>query len=344
MGCRVPRKPIAIVRRALPILLLAILVQAPSALAVQDATCASYAGGSLPLAGYEQCVREAYVAARNADRIGLDEIAPRLIETREVQLDDAVLPVDNGWLADALGEEPPPYPLIEARLAALVDALGAERTAPAADALARLDAVFEKPPFQDREVPSAWTNFWTAVGDAIVAFLDWIFGSLPSGGGNLPSSSTNPFRSLTPVGWALLIVGLLLVLALLVYAVRAVRRSVLRDARVKAEASLEAISSSQALDRAQAEAQAGDYRGAVRFLYLGALLWLDEHKLLQYDRSLTNREYLDAAGDDAPLRDRLTPVVGTFDRVVYGHRELSEEDFLAYRQQVEALRELERKQ
>jgi len=331
-------------RWVLLILLLAVLPNIPArALARQSGTCASYPAGPLPLAGYEQCVREAYVAARNADRIGLDEIAPRLTATREVQLDGAVLPVDNAWLADALGQEPPPYPLIEARLAALVDALGAERTPPPGDALARLDDVFERPPFQDRAVPSAWTQFWNAVGDAIVAFLDWIFGSLPSGGTGPLAAAPSAFRSLTPLGWALLLIGLLLVLALLAYAVRSVRRSVLRDARVKAQAAQAALSSGQALDRAQSEAQAGDYRGAVRFLYLGALLWLDEHKLLRYDRSLTNREYLDATRDDAPLHDRLAPVVGTFDRVVYGHRELSEEDFRAYQQQVDALRELERK-
>ncbi len=332
-------------RYALLILLLPALLQAtaPAAWARQGGTCASYPTGPLPLDGYEQCVREAYVAARNADRIGLDELAPRLTETTEVQLDDTLLPVDNDWLADALGEEPPPYPLIEARLAAIVDALAAERSPPDADALDRLDGVFERPPFQDRELPSAWTQFWSNVGDAIIAFLDWIFGSLPSGG-TVPSvPAPNSFRSLSSLGWALLIIGLLLVLALLIYTLRAVRRSVLRDARVRAEVAEETISSGQALDRAQAEAQAGDYRGAVRFLYLGALLWLDERKLLRYDRSLTNREYLDASRDDMPLHDRLAPIVGTFDRVVYGHRELSEEDFLAYQQQVEALRELERK-
>lgn len=345
-GCRVRFEAANMRHRTLLILLaLCVLpVLAPRGiLARQDGSCASYGAGSLPLAGYEQCVREAYVAARNADRIGLDEIAPRL-EIREVQLDGSVLPVDNTWLADALAQEPPSYPLIESRLAAIIDALAAERTPPAGDSLAALDDVFERPPFQDRELPSAWSRFWAAVGDAIIDFLRWISGALPSSGPAGVPATPNPFTTLTPVGWALLIGGLLLVLGLLVYAVRAVRRSLLRDASVKAAAAEEhTLSSGQALDRANIEAQAGDYRGAVRFLYLGALLWLDERKLLRYDRSLTNREYLEATRDDTPLHERLAPVVGTFDRVVYGHRELSEADFRAYQQQVDALRELEGK-
>jgi hypothetical protein len=39
----------------------------------------------------------------------------------------------------------------------------------------------------------------------------------------------------------------------------------------------------------------GDYRTAVRYLYLSLLLLLEEHGLLRYDRPLTDREYLQAS-------------------------------------------------
>jgi hypothetical protein len=293
---------------------------------------------------YEDLVREAYAAASRSDRIGLDDVAARLDAVREVAIaDDTTIPADNRWLTESLAQEPPQYRLITARLGALLDALGQGQTPPAADAQQKLDAVFSRPPFQSREVPSAWTQFWRGVGNAIDNFFDWLFRSLPSGSGvNAPSTPTS-FGTLTPLGWALLLLGGLLVVGLVVYAVRGARQSVVRDAKVRAEAELdeENITATEALNRAQGQARDGDYRNAVRYLYLGSLLWLDERKLLRYDRSLTNREYLQQAAANGELRERLGPVVGTFERVWYGHRDLQEDDFRAYEQQVEQLRDLE---
>ncbi|RMD73583.1 MAG: DUF4129 domain-containing protein, partial [Chloroflexi bacterium] len=81
---------------------------------------------------------------------------------------------------------------------------------------------------------------------------------------------------------------------------------------------------------AAAARQAGDRRSAVRYLYLAALLWLDEQGLLHYDRSLTNREYLQQLRDQRSLRDRLAPVVNTFDAVWYGQQVIDEQAFARY--------------
>ncbi len=75
----------------------------------------------------------------------------------------------------------------------------------------------------------------------------------------------------------------------------------------------------------------------MRFLYLAALLRLDERDLLRYDRAMTNREYLEQTRDNPVLRARLAPVVDTFDRVWYGHVPLDATAFADYRAQVEAL-------
>jgi hypothetical protein len=297
------------------------------------------------LAQYEQWVREAYAAATRSDRIGLDEAAARLVSAREIALPDGTaVPVDNDWLAEALGEEPPPYQLISARLGAFLDALGQARTAHDPGALGKLDDVFSKPPFKDREVPSAWTQFWRSVGQAISDFFDNLFNSMPSPP-NTPAPAPSSFGSLSPLGWTMLVIGLLLVLALVVYAIRGVRQSLVRDAKARAEAALEEehITASEALDRAQSQAQTGDYRTAVRYLYLSSLLWLDERKLLRYDRSLTNREYLDQVRGDPGLSEQLAPVVGTFERVWYGQRPIAEQDFLAYEAQIQELRGTEQK-
>ena len=294
------------------------------------------------LAQYEQLVREAYAAATRSDRIGLDEVAAQLTEADEIALPDGTaVPVDNQWLADALGEEPPPYQLIAARLGAILDGIGQARNAGDPQALSKLDDVFSRPPFQDREAPSAWTQFWRSVGQAIADFFDRLFGSLPSAP-NVPAPAPAPssFGSLTPVGWVLLTIGLLLVLALVLYAIRGVRQSLVGDAKAREEAALEEenITATEALDRAQTQARTGDYRTAVRYLYLSSLLWLDERKLIRYDRSLTNREYLDQVRSNAPLSEQLSPVVSTFERVWYGKREIAEQDFLAYEAQIQELR------
>ncbi len=297
---------------------------------------------------YEQLIRASYAAATRSDRIGLDEVATRLVATREVTLPNGgTAPADNTWLAEALDEEPPAFQLIAARLGAILDAAGRTRTTQDPDALQKLTDVFSKPPFKDREVPSAWTNFWRGVGNAISDFFDWLFRSLPSGGNAGPAPATpTGFTSLSPLGWFLLSLGLLLVLGIVFYAIRGVRQSVVRDAKARAEAALEdeGISANEALDRAQTQARSGDYRTAVRYLYLSSLLWLDERNMLRYDRSLTNREYLQRADANPALRERLSPVIGTFERVWYGSRELEEADFRAYEAQINGLHDLEQKQ
>src|SRR5438105_3325024 len=91
---------------------------------------------------------------------------------------------------------------------------------------------------------------------------------------------------------------------------------------------------------AQQLAGMGDYRTAMRQLYLSTLLWLDEHAYLRYDRSLTNREYLRALAKAPALRDALQPVVEAFDRVWYGFAPISAPEFERYRNQVDAIRNL----
>jgi hypothetical protein len=136
----------------------------------------------------------------------------------------------------------------------------------------------------------------------------------------------------------LLALGLVLVIGLVVYAFQGVRRSIVAEARVREEAAQdEPQTAEDAFDQAQAAARAGDYRTAARHLYLSSLLWLEDRKLLRYDRSRTNREYLTQLRGK-PVHDELAPVVETFERVWYGHRALDAEEFERYQRQVQSLR------
>jgi hypothetical protein len=120
---------------------------------------------------------------------------------------------------------------------------------------------------------------------------------------------------------------------------RGLRRALAPAARLRDDDPEAGMSAGAAAQHASDMARAGDYRRAARMLYLSSLLWLDEHGRLRYDRALTNREYLDRLGDDPTLRERLRPVVETFDRVWYGHTPLDAAGFAAYEGQVAALRE-----
>jgi hypothetical protein len=102
----------------------------------------------------------------------------------------------------------------------------------------------------------------------------------------------------------------------------------------------ERLSARGALAQAGTLAAGGDYRAAIRYLYLSTLLLLDERRALRYDRSLTNREVLAQIASDEALVERLRPVVDEFDRVWYGFAPVDEAEYEEYRRQIGRVREL----
>lgn len=276
---------------------------------------------------YDSWLREAYTAAQRRDRVGLEEAAERLITTTVVRLHDGtVASVDNAWLQEALSSPAPDFPLITARLGALIDARAQPAPSAPADALERLDRLLAAPPF-NRSEPK--TPQW------LIDLLEWLE--------RLLETIMRPVEAVPPtatdvVAWVFALIGAALVLAMILYLLINLRRSIVRDTRIATNGDDPALTASQALEQASALARDGDYRAAVRSLYLSALLWLDEQNLLRYDRTLTNREYLERARSNPALLARLAPVIETFDQVWYGHMPMDASAFAAYRQQIEALR------
>ena len=74
-----------------------------------------------------------------------------------------------------------------------------------------------------------------------------------------------------------------------------------------------------------------DHRSAVRYLYLSALLTLEERALLQHNRSQTNREYLRSVAHVPHLAARLSRVIDVFERVWYGYHAIDETAYARYR-------------
>lgn len=98
---------------------------------------------------------------------------------------------------------------------------------------------------------------------------------------------------------------------------------------------------------AQTAAQEKNYRRAIRHVLLSVILHLDRREWVHYQRYLTNREYGESirTADRWPLHQTAYPawiqLAGVFDRVWYGHRHASAEDFeIAVRCRHEMVREV----
>jgi hypothetical protein len=290
----------------------------------------AYAQSQPPdLATYTGWVREAFAAAQRSDRLGLEDAATRLVATSSVRLPgDATIAVDNGWLRDALKSAEPDLPAIAERLGAIIDALAQPPSVAPADARERLLRMLDQPPFKQPDAPQ--TPAW------LREFFDWL--------GRLLENAFRPLGRISPSGgrtvaWVIAIIGAVLLVGVLVYLLRGLRRGMVAGALADDGDPEANLTAKTALDQAGGLARGGDYRSAVRYLYISALLWLDERDILRYDRALTNREYLERVRDSPALRERMASIVETFDRVWYGHLPIDAESFAAYQQQIEALRD-----
>lgn len=86
-----------------------------------------------------------------------------------------------------------------------------------------------------------------------------------------------------------------------------------------------------ALAHANTAEASNDFRSALRYLYLSAVLHLQENGILPSDKSLTNREYLHQSQVDTNLQESLGPAVTIFDEVWYGHKPCDAETVANYR-------------
>ncbi len=194
--------------------------------------------------------------------------------------------------------------------------------------LAQLDRVAAR---LDLLQPSLWQRFtrW---------LRGWLDRLLPDWG---PSTSGGLGGGVTTfIGWLVIGGGGLLLVLLLAYWLRHLLGGLLRghyhNGSGISEDGLPATAA-QARQQASQMAESGNYREAVRRLYLAALLRLREREIIRFDSSLTNQEVLARMQSNAPARAHLEPVVETFDRVWYGEQEPDAQTFERYSQEIDAL-------
>ncbi len=235
------------------------------------------------------------------------------------------------------GESVQPAPLFpaeiepgaaSARLVIAIEQLDLSANDDSAARLAQLDRVAER---LDLLQPSLWEGFlrW---------LRGWIDRLLPDVS---PVAGAGIGRGVTTlVGWLVIGGGGLLLVLLLGYWLRHLLGGLLRG-QYSSEASVGEdglpATAAQARQQASQMAESGNYREAVRRLYLAALLRLREREIIRFDSSLTNQEVLARMQSNAPARAHLEPVVDTFDRVWYGEQEPDAQTFERYSREIDAL-------
>lgn len=269
-------------------------------------------------------------------RASLDKEASSWQTVTSVRLEDgSVVPIDTSVLVGELREDPPNLGHLSIHLHTLLDAGEHWREALAGKPLSgdpyqALKQVLSGPEFQKTQQPvdpiKAWlNNLWQQ-------FWHWLFGLLPP--------ATAGEFSLLRI--AVIVVGVLVLAVVLWYAVRRISGGLVSENELDMldGAGQEVVTSETAFQRAQETSQIGDYRLAVRWLYLSSLLTLEERGLLRYDRSRTNREYLRSIGTSPELAGSLRDIIDVFDRVWYGFQPVDADTFEQFTRRVTELRRI----
>jgi len=223
-------------------------------------------------------------------------------------------------------DDQPTLAIALARLHLVIDQLAAAPNDQTDSRLAQLDAVLARPEFNTPL--SLWQRF-----------LRWLRALLPEGEINADNVETS-YLVTRVITWILAGAGALLLIFLLSHWLQGLLGYFVNDfeARRRAATGEEMpLTAAGARVQASLSAQAGNYRQAVRQLYLSALLTLEEQNLIRYDRSLTNREVLAQVRSQPGVQHHLQPVVATFDDVWYGIHEPDQATFDGYAREVDQL-------
>ena len=237
-----------------------------------------------------------------------------------------VIQIDSAYLSGELRADPPGLD----RLANLLDTLlRAHAEYPqnvfTPEAVIPLQDILARPEFQWEESQPIVMPDWL---DRIFTWLEQLT--------NRVVNAVLPYGRIPLIGTAVL-----LFLLSLFFISRGLSRSLVRDAQLEAEGSEsdDLLTSKGAFKRAESLSMQGDYRNAIRYLYLSSLLVLDEQGVMRYDRSRTNREYLRSVASRPELANPLRDVIEVFDRVWYGYEAVDENTYKSYVEHVEELRE-----
>ena len=284
----------------------------------------------LTVEGYRDLLRSALADLDRRGAQSAPQVAGRLRAIRSVALPDGSLVTpDLAAAAAALQSTPLELETAKTRLRALVGELDRSLVADAAgsspDAADRLSRVLARPEFQpepENPISAFLRELLKPLEEPVGSFLGligrWLEDRLQGIGPWVGWRPLLTFLGLVLLGGLFLWVGLRL-------------REVMGSAPARVLPEREAGGESSAGLRSEGLrlAQEGDFRGAIRVLYLAALLYWQEKGRLRFDRALTNREVLARARLEADpgLVETLGPLVEAFDRVWYGGAPCSQAEY-----------------
>ena len=289
--------------------------------------------GLLALADYWQLIADIRDGLNSADGAGVaarQTAVTQLTAITEIELPDGrIQPIDHSFFIQQLQNENVPLETVTTLLTAYHSSRQGWPAAslPQLDEAA-LDDILSQPEFNYAPAePNFLQRMWQSLRQAVEDFFLRLF----------PEQSNLRL----PLNNLLVILAGVLVAVVLAFALRGLVTDFAADAAAAAEEALggEPLTADLALQRAQDLSVGGDFRTAVRYLYLSALLLLEERGLLRYDRSLTNREYLRSVAHQPELAATLRQVIDVFDRVWYGFQTVNASEYAQYAQQVETLRQ-----
>jgi len=262
-----------------------------------------------------------------AVRPELNRLASQWDQVEAVELADrSVIQIESAYLTTELRIDPPRLDRLEHLLDAL---LRAHEEYPqnvfTLEHVAPLEEILARPEFQWEESQPPVMPDW------LDRFFTWLERLT-----NRAANATFRYGRIP-----LIVVAVLVFLLSLFFISRGLSRSLVREAQLAEEESQgdEMLTSKGAFKRAENLSTQGDYRNAIRYLYLSSLLVLDEQGVMHYDRSRTNREYLRSVSSRPELAKPLRDVIEVFDRVWYGFEAIDENTYKSYVEHVEELRE-----
>jgi hypothetical protein len=135
-----------------------------------------------------------------------------------------------------------------------------------------------------------------------------------------------------------LIMGLCVVgfLVMLYFMFRNMRRKVWHEQQelIKAETSLpaERLKTETIYEKAIKAAAAGNFSEGIRLLTIGALLMLEEKRVMNFRDTLTNGEYLRELLQERQLYGIFKEPMGLFDRLIYGFKAPKQPDFEKFKE------------
>jgi len=266
--------------------------------------------------------------------------ARELLPPREtVEFDGRTIEVDNSWLvaeADAYAaatseeEREAIFERIASRLYAIDVHLDALETAPehaTAEERAKLEEILARREFRAPEqnaIAKYVADLRRRIGQMLEELLTRLFGN---GGA----------ESIGTVLRVVIVAGGLLALIMLV---RAVTQAVLRrktdgprpskKRTVLGEEVDESATAAELAAAARALAASGDFRGAVRKLFVALIYQLDERGLVRLRAESTNREYLALVRGLEPLHPVMATMTDVFERVWYGSTEIDRSGYESF--------------